>query len=249
MSQGRLPDFIVVGTQKGGTVAAGLNLGKHDDVWVAPGEVHFFNRDCCWHDKGITWYEGLFTQERSLRGERSPNYLVHHWAHERMRSVVPRARLIVLLRNPVTRAYSAWNHGRADDWGSISEVYREHDFDPMIRDHPDVGCLVDGKYVDHLEHLLKFYPREQVHVAVSERVKDNMELEYDRMLAFLGSTRRGDVGYRHIHSRRYEKELSSWAKEYLWEYYRPYNDRLFNLLGYEIPEWSLENTKKGRRTS
>jgi len=108
--RGALPDFVVIGGKKCGTIFLYHLLTQHPLVERAAGkEVHFFNRS---FDEGIEWYRRCFPTprwkdgRRSITGEATPEYLHHPLAPERMAKVIPQARLIVLLRNPVDRAYS-----------------------------------------------------------------------------------------------------------------------------------------------
>ncbi len=72
-------------------------------------EPHFFNKN--WH-KGVRWYQGLFNNNDKLQGEAAANYLFKEAYIKRMSSTVPHAKIIVALRDPVTRAYSQYYHDR-----------------------------------------------------------------------------------------------------------------------------------------
>jgi hypothetical protein len=111
---GGLPDFVIIGAHKCGTTSLYHSLTRHPHVeGAATKELEFFNRH---FDKGIEWYRRCFPRprwkdgRRSITGEATPYYLFHPHAAKRMAEVVPRARMIVLLRNPVDRAYSHYHH-------------------------------------------------------------------------------------------------------------------------------------------
>ena len=106
----RLPGFLIVGGQKCGTTAARFNLGQHPHIAFTPSapnqrhELHFFDNEQSW-PCGVDWYATHFSQSAPLIGETAPNYLSSTCA-KRIYTTLPNARLIVLLRNPVDRAYS-----------------------------------------------------------------------------------------------------------------------------------------------
>src|SRR6187200_1451927 len=108
-----LPDFLVIGAQKAGTTALYAYLRWHPGI-TGPSwkEVSFFDRH--WW-RGEAWYRGQFPLRAGGRlvGEASPSYLFHPLAPERARSLVPDAKLIALVRNPVDRAYSQYQHAVA----------------------------------------------------------------------------------------------------------------------------------------
>jgi lipopolysaccharide transport system ATP-binding protein len=108
--EGPLPDFVVLGTQKGGTSFFYRLLTEHSLVRAAAAkELHFFDNKFA---EGVGWYRRCFSEgkrvdgHRTITGEASPSYLFDPQVPERMAQVVPEARLIALLRNPVDRAYS-----------------------------------------------------------------------------------------------------------------------------------------------
>src|SRR5437899_5084217 len=101
-----LPDFLIIGAQKAGTTALYAYLRRHPNVTGPPWkEVSFFDRH---YARGERWYRGnfpnvLLTRGR-LVGEAGPSYLFHPLAPDRIAALVPRARLITLVRDPVDRA-------------------------------------------------------------------------------------------------------------------------------------------------
>ncbi len=112
-----LPDFLIIGAAKSGTTSLYNYLVQH--ACITPcfrKEVHFFDY---YYREGVDWYRSFFPVrnrklrpgcDRMLSGESSPYYLYHPLAPQRAREVVPDARLFVLLRNPVDRAVSHYNH-------------------------------------------------------------------------------------------------------------------------------------------
>jgi hypothetical protein len=108
-----LPNFLIIGAQKSGTTTLAKYLRTHPQVFLSPGkEVHYFNR---YYHRGIDWYKGRFsgaTTEDAV-GEATPTYMYFDRVPQRMAEVIPDARLIAILRNPVDRAYSHYWHQRS----------------------------------------------------------------------------------------------------------------------------------------
>jgi hypothetical protein len=133
-----LPDFLVIGAPKSGTTALHAALTAHPDLFLSsvkepkfflcdgpppreggPGDAHSY-REWIWRRDE---YERLFDDAPAgaLRGESTPLYLADDDAHVRMHALVPEARLIAILRDPVDRAYSNWAHLWADGLEPISD--------------------------------------------------------------------------------------------------------------------------------
>ena len=100
---GKFPDFIIVGGQRCGTTSVYNNLISNPDVTPATKkEIHFFSDN---YHKGLTWYQNQF--KKSLcTGEATPYYIFHPHSLRRISNDIPNVRIIILLRNPVDRAYS-----------------------------------------------------------------------------------------------------------------------------------------------
>ena len=116
-----LPNFIIIGVQRGGTTSLYKYLTKHPKIIPAiKKEIHFFDNN---FHKGISWYQSQFKQNRllmllykkkkfydSITGEATPYYIYHPYGVERISKLIPNVKLIILLRNPVERAYSHYQH-------------------------------------------------------------------------------------------------------------------------------------------
>jgi hypothetical protein len=191
---GALPDFVIIGAMKGGTSYLYHLLTQHPLVEpCAKKELHFF--DLLFEQEGVEWYERCFPAprrkngRRTITGEATP-YLAHHLVPERMAEVIPQARLIALLRNPVDRAYSHYQQGlrkgretrtfketisaavaaveakRARPLGGEGEAFeQEHRADLDIPNH---GYLSKGIYVDQLLRWSEFFAKEQMLILKSE---------------------------------------------------------------------------------
>ncbi|MEP7171396.1 MAG: sulfotransferase domain-containing protein [Bacteroidota bacterium] len=109
---GNPPNFLIIGAQKSGTSSLHYYLSAHPNLVKASlKEIHFFNRDSNFK-KGFNWYEKHFSHplsNKKLFYEATPNYVYNKQSAERIYNYQPGIKLILLLRNPVDRAYSSWN--------------------------------------------------------------------------------------------------------------------------------------------
>lgn len=104
------PDLLIVGAQKAGTTALFNYLDARPGfVGAQRKELRFFNRDER-YARGVEWYEQFFDARRpGVKFEATPEYLYHPAVPERIHAHYPDVRIVMLLREPVARAYSAWN--------------------------------------------------------------------------------------------------------------------------------------------
>lgn len=256
---GGLPDFLIIGTQKGGTTSLYRYLLKHPNVLPpVKKEVHYF--DIRFH-KPIEWYRSFFpdlTQSPTtgsngkplLTCEATPYYLFHPQVPKRMAAVLPDAKLIVILRNPVDRAYS--NYRMEVDMGHETLPFDEaieaevsrigSDTERMITDekhrsdrHIWYSYLARGIYVDQLLRWDGFFPRSQMLVLGTEELRDDRRVTVDKVLNFLGLSSCELDMTELAHSRQYPP-LDPALRERLVEYFQPHNRRLYDYLGVDF-QW------------
>ncbi len=247
---GKLPDFIIVGTQKGGTSSLQHHLRQHPQIEMAPNllghpgdEPHFFDEH---YDRGIAWYRSLFRDNVKLQGEKTPNYLSAHECHPRLRAVVPECRLVAILRDPVDRAESAFNHavqvaqqrGVQHLRGWNTRLTFEQNLQDYLAGRVPGSYVTSGCYIDHLESLLSHFSRDQLLVLISEEYRREPAGTLNQVFRFLGAEPRAVPYNPSVHKRSKEAMISEPCKVWLREYYAPFNHRLFQFLGREIPDWS-----------
>lgn len=165
----RLPAFVVIGAVKGATTWIANQLRNHPDLWLPDAEPHFFSSE---YEQGPQWYASLFDPAPAGRivGEKSADYLAHPMAAARMASMMPNARLIVQLRDPVQRAYSDYCMlFRRGTVGGDPRKYLEGENAAQSR------FLTGGLYGAHLARFLLHYPRSQIQVILYESLRHSSE--------------------------------------------------------------------------
>jgi len=201
-----LPDFFVAGAPKAGTTALHVALAQHPALYLsAVKEPKFFLTDGPPPSQGgpgdaktyreHVWqrseYEALFeaAPPGACRGESTPFYLYDHQAQRRIRALVPGARLIIVLRDPVERAHSNWTHLWSAGLDPIGDFVKAC----AAEDQRIAAGWADfwhykrlGLYGQQLEHLYTVFPREQVLAFRYRDLVDNPAGTLDSICAFLG---------------------------------------------------------------
>jgi hypothetical protein len=186
--------MVVIGGMKCGTSATSRYLGLHPDVSMATTkEVNFFFGDDFdaatrtghwrtghWH-RGADWYASHFDARAPIRGEASPGYTSPDHPHvaARMRALLPRARLVYLVREPAARALSHFAHHARE--GAERRPVEEAVLDPHSQ------YLARSRYLERLAPFLAEFPAEQVLVVVSERLLGNRRAELARVFRHVGA--------------------------------------------------------------
>jgi len=238
-----LPNFIIIGAQKAATSTLRYNLNKHPDIFVVRDELHFFNNEQKW-SQGVSWYSRFFDHPEMIQGEKTPNYLSSIKAHERIASTVPNAKLIILLRNPIDRAYSAWNYFNLNIENSRNWGWKIEDFETIITDAevtklgPFAKVINNGKYIHQIENLLKYFPREQLFFGITERFKQDPNSQFSNILDFIG-VRQIPIIIEEYNVMPYLTEIKPDTRNNLDKLFAPFNQQLFEFLGEEIKEWKL----------
>lgn len=240
-----LPDFIIVGAQKAGTIAIWENLNLHPGVYLTfdPGSLHpretrFFDRN--WN-LGIAWYRSHFKRPDLLQGEKSPYYIADPLCHRRIYETVPEAKLVCLLRNPIKRAYSAWNMVQQLPPHMLPLLRpglcaaKGLSFEAAIETVP---CLADdGRYARQIEGLLRFYPRDRLFIGISERFLSDLPGQMAALQRFLALPEM-ELTYGKHHQRTYPAAMAEQTRGRLSGIFDSDNRHLFDLIGDPIPEWS-----------
>ena len=176
------PDFIGIGAQKCATTWIADVLGDHPEVFVPPEkELDFFSSR---YDRGHGWYRACFSaghaKGATVAGEISPSYLTDPLAPVRICRASPSTRLILALRDPVERAYSAHLHEvrKGHVGGDLATFERAVEQNPMY--------VEQSRYGFHLRRWLEHFPRDQIHLVLQEEVRNDPQGEAVRLFGFLG---------------------------------------------------------------
>jgi Sulfotransferase domain len=258
-----MPDFIIIGTQKGGTTSLYRYLIEHP--CIAPiyvKEPHFFD---IYYYKGLGWYRShfptamekhyaqLFQKHDLITGEASPYYLYHPQAAKRVAHTLPKAKLIVILRNPIDRAYSQYQHQRRQEGveplsfedALAAEEQRLAGEEEKIRNdekyisfnHRHYSYVGRSTYINQLPAWMDIFPKEQFLILKSEDLYSNPQRVVEQTLEFLNVPTGGArKEYKPFNDAKYAP-MEPATRARLVEYFKPYNARLYEFLGRDFG-WS-----------
>lgn len=257
------PTFLIIGAQRAGTTSLFKFLSERPDVVGATRrEVHYFDVN---HRRGMSWYRAQFPlvhqrwfASRGLEGpapvgESSPYALFHPLSPGRVARTLPDVRIIVLLRDPVARAYSHYlwqsQHFLMDDLSFEEAIDREPErlrcaedrmrAEPAYRSvaHQSYSYLSRGLYADQLERWFDVIPRERFLVLKAESVFSDPATELPRVCGFLGIPPAGLERYERQNAVESNSPMSATTEKRLRAHFEGPNRRLEELLGPEFT-WS-----------
>lgn len=178
-----VPNFIGIGVQKGGTSWLHKQLLNHPKVFVPINrkEIHFFDE---YYDRGIEWYQKFFSpasSEHKAIGELTPNYIYDEDVAKNIKSHYPNMRFIIILRQPVARAYSQYQMTFQSGEG---QKYK--DFDDFMDRHPH--AFNRGLYAKQLNHWFSYFNPDQFLILTSEEIfktQNGVEQTFKKLGKFL----------------------------------------------------------------
>lgn len=171
-----LPNFVGIGAQRAATTWMYACLKEHPEVFVSEQkELHFFDEH---FQKGLAWYETQFKDStgRKAIGEITPNYLDSVVAIPRMAEIIPEARLIVILREPIQRAFSAYKL-------LYDKHYQGMSFVEVCKKSGHIIHL--GLYASQMERVYKHYKKDQVKVFLYDDIQHNTLRMLSELFCFL----------------------------------------------------------------
>jgi hypothetical protein len=255
-----LPGFLIVGAQRCGTTSMYRTLSQHPAVLkaVLHKGVHYFDTG---YEHGLSWYQGHFplraraarvgraVGETSLTFESSPYYMFHPLAAQRISRDLPGVKLLVLVRDPVERAYSAHAHELARGYetepferalelederlaGEAERIVSQPGY--LSHSHQHHAYRSRGRYADQLERLDELFG-DRIHVVDSGRFFADPEPVYDGVLDFLGLRHHGYPVFERYNARP-RSPMRETLRAGLDEYFLSYDERLSRWLG-RPPSW------------
>ena len=193
-----LPNFLCIGAPKSGTTSLYDVLKQHKDVFLPSfKEPHFFDFNESWN-KGVAWYQSSYYDKANHQyvGDFTPTYLSSELAPGRIQEALgSQVKFVVILRNPIDRAYSHYLHSLRDQHENLSfsdaleqeeqrlHNYRnENDYNSMIR----FAYQEQGMYSKQLTHYFKFFDRKQFYIVTFDDFVSKQEKVIKEICNFLG---------------------------------------------------------------
>ncbi|XP_034564688.1 heparan sulfate glucosamine 3-O-sulfotransferase 3A1-like [Notolabrus celidotus] len=184
----KLPQALIIGVKKGGTRALLEFLRVHPDIRAVGAEPHFFDRN---YENGLEWYRDLMpkTLEGQITMEKTPSYFVTREAPARISAMSRDTKLIVVVRDPVTRAISDYTQtlSKKPDIPSFESLTFKNRTTGLI--DTSWSAIQIGIYAKHLDNWLQYFPMEQILFVSGERLISDPAGELGRVQDFLGLKR------------------------------------------------------------
>lgn len=250
-----LPDFYIIGAAKCGTTSLYQYLIRHP--YVHPGigkEIHYFEE---LYYRGENWYRACFpfkfqkyffklNQKNDLiTGDSTPRYIDHPYVPRRIKELTPNAKFIVMLRNPIDRAFSHYNMNLKNQYETLS-------FEDAIKQEPQrikgeyemmektekvsfnyylYAYLDRGIYVNRLKNWLDIFPKKNFLIIKSEEFFKDTSIQYKRVIEFLNLPKWDLKEYpAHMVGRYQENDIATKLRNELQQFFKPYNEKLYKLL-------------------
>jgi len=253
-----LPDFIIIGVGRCGTTSLYYDICEHPCVLEAAyDELGFFDSN---FELGLNWYKSLFptifaknrVKSRygvAITGEDTPSYIRRPWAAKRILQTLPKAKLIAILRNPIDRAYSHYHLGvrGGNEKRSFEDAIKE---DTRMLEHAKSGKVAEneyyqsvveksylarGFYAEQLKIWMNLFPREQLIVISTEDLAADPHKTLGQVFSFLGLPEYKVKNPQKQKAAKYS-QMNPETRKFLEDYFRPYNQQLYDLLGRKF-EW------------
>lgn len=241
-----LVDFLVVGAQKSGTTALDKYLREHDEIEMAiKKEVHFFDNEKNFVKKvDYSKYHSSFNnhQDAALKGEITPIYMYWSDSIKRIWEYNPNMKIIVVLRNPIERAYSHWNmeRDRNADFLSFSEAIRtecQRCKEALPLQHRVYSYVDRGFYSEQIRRIHRFFSEDQVLIIKQESLKFDLSNTLSKICEFLGVKDFSSIQNKDVHSRKYTSKISKEDFIYLKGLFSGEIKTLENILGWDCSDW------------
>lgn len=247
------PSFIIIGCAKSGTTSLYNYLIQHPAVFPAyKKEIHYFSK---YYERGDNWYRTYFCTNiykkikyprgNTVTGEATPYYIFHPLAALRVKKVLPDAKIICILRNPVDRAYSHYSmmvrlgYEHQSFKEAINEEYKrlKDEEKKLINDptyysfkYQNFSYLSRGHYEKQLRTWFKIFDKSQFLIIKSENLYRNPQIEINKIFKFLNVPEYNLKETKVFGETNKLKKIDKELRKKIAQYYKPYNEKLYSLL-------------------
>ena len=251
-----LPDFIIIGSMKCGTPSRYYDICEHPCVSAAAyDEIGFF--DSNFH-LGLNWYRSMFPRKKQIEdirrkegaaitGEDTPFYFWNPIAAKRIQKILPNIKLIIILRNPIDRAYSEYQDLVSRESNSPSfETFIENEINTRKKGiiiteenfeifNQNDSYLLKGIYIDQLKIWAGLFPKEQIFTLSTESLNSDPTASMESVFQYLNLPDYKIKKPQHQKQKKYTP-MDSQTRKLLIEFFKPHNERLFKFIGKEF-DW------------
>jgi len=248
-----LPNFMIIGAQKAGTTSLFRYLSQHSNISGSPfsKELNFFDEE---YNRGVEWYRSNFPvkKEGNHYFEGTTHYLFNPAVPSRVKEMLPNAKFIILLRNPIDRAFSSYKHqiraGRETlpfEEAIQSETARLAGEEEKLLNDPTYisynythySYIERGKYSTQINRWLKTFNKEQLLIIPSNDLFSNTESTLNDIFNFLSiPAQKININKKH-NTGNYTDKMSPAIREHLSDIFLPYNEELYQIIDRDL-QWN-----------
>ena len=256
---------MTIGVQKSGTTTLHFLLNQHPDlVGSNPKEIHYFDK-LPEDRRSLEWYKSHFSksifEKKRLFFETTPNYIYHRHIPAELFALNPALKFIVMLRDPVTRCFSAWNmyknmfeqykngklpNSLGKDTPVFQYFFKDRTYFPTLEECINIelgvmkqdqmvepAILRRGLYYDQLTNYFEIFPHDIFFIVESNDFRTNIYHYLDQIAYFLNVApfNRNRLNMQNRHVRQYTDNMQNSTRTFLNDFYKEPNRKLYDLLG------------------
>ena len=235
--------LVVAGAQRGGTTALHNYISRHPEVCSSSRkEVHYFDTDANFEGEPDyrdyhVWFDPR--PEHKVLFEATAMYMHSRKAPGRIQAYNPDMKIVIILRNPIDRAYSHWNlHRRKgrEEAGFIEALER------YVQQYQEENNAVGGllgraSYTEQVKRLWSLFPKEQVLILRNEELREHAHETLGRIFDFAGLSPFRFEKFNEGKTAEYEEGMPESARDFLRDFYRDEIVSLEELLGWDCSAW------------
>ncbi len=221
-------DFFIVGAQKAGTTSLYKYLAQHPDVFMPRvKEIHYFAEER-YYKKGENYFNQFYEEYagEKLKGGAYVHLFSATEAPKRIYEYNKDAKILIMLRNPIDRAYSAYHFALKNGWELTDNAFvdtlslQQNRMNGNFTERTDLSYFEVGLYYKHITNWLQWFPKEQVFVLFDTDLKASDQEPVKRLFNYLGiadnvqvntsvvHNKSGDVKFKRLHYFIRNKELN-----------------------------------------
>ena len=255
-----LPDFLVIGSARSGSTSLYYNICNHPSILSAAyDEIGFFDSN---YHLGMNWYRSMFPLKKDMKrirdktryaqtGEDTPFYFWKTEAANRINKILPQIKLITILRNPVERAYSNYHLGvrAGTEKSTFEEAVRKElatlNENKISAENIFKFCNIRASYIAKSLYIyqmkiwFEIFSKDRLFVISTEEMEKSPSYAINQVYQFLGLPKYEHKFFEKRKQASYDKMSDNIRKE-LEEFFKPYNEELFKLIGKSF-EWKNKN--------
>jgi len=241
------PTFLCIGVQKSGTTSLINYLNQCPDIFMKTSESHFFDKTNEPTETDIINYENTFNTDKLIVGEKTPSYSYLQFAIDRIYNYNQNIKLILILREPISRAFSQYNMVLNNNNKTLNDVNDEQILKDFEKEEnielSGIKCnnlhyINRGKYDEIILYILSKFSRENLYIGIAEEIKTNKQKYYNDIIKFLGGKTICKINDNDdTHIREYKKPIPKKLEKKLYNIYKKHNERLYEILGKKIDIW------------